>query len=253
MIDNDLTHDLIDMTRASTMTGKLVVSVQILTAHDSRDSKGYSWSSWPAPPLWLPRSCSMSPAPLSPGDDVMFTNGKNGESSPLTAANSPSHHHTTAWSRRPTSHFLHNTDTGLVLAGYEYLSYILIHYFTFCSLPLTSQGLGGLSDIDQLWSSVRMTVLEILCSYLIWPNPVSKHFADWQPYINHIFFCSSFIFLIINAGCVQSGHPGHRVDPHSDPAGCWQPDVQRHDPRQPGQKVSLENHLPGLWEQGHSR
>ena len=40
MIDNDLTYDLIDMTRASTMTGKLVVSVQILTAHDSRDSKG---------------------------------------------------------------------------------------------------------------------------------------------------------------------------------------------------------------------
>ena len=40
MIENDLTYDLIDMTRASTMTGKLVVSVQILTAHDSRDSKG---------------------------------------------------------------------------------------------------------------------------------------------------------------------------------------------------------------------
>ena len=38
--DNDLTYDLIYMTQASTMTGKLVVSVQILTAHDSRDSKG---------------------------------------------------------------------------------------------------------------------------------------------------------------------------------------------------------------------
>merc|ERR1712241_745113 len=36
-----------------------------------------------------------------------------------------------------------------------------------------------------------------------------------------------------------SSSSGHGVDPHSDPAGCWQPDVQRHDPRQPGQKVSL--------------